>query len=52
LALLGGEAGLVEALMNHGADPALPKHLSVSARLSGNGHLLPLLRRRVTRRAR
>ena len=35
--------------MNHGADPALPKHLSVSARLSGNGHLLPLLRRRVTR---
>lgn len=52
LALLSGEAGLVEALMNHGADPALPKHLSASARLSGNGHLLPLLRRRVTRRAR
>ena len=52
LALLSGEARLVEALMNHGADPALPKHLSASARLSGNGHLLPLLRRRVTRRAR
>ena len=52
LALLGGEARLVEALMNHGADPALPKHLSASARLTGNGHLLPLLRRRVTRGAR
>ena len=49
LALLSGEARLVEALMNHGADPALPKRLSMSARLSGNGHLLPLLRRRVTR---
>ncbi|MXZ61312.1 MAG: hypothetical protein F4228_08880 [Acidobacteria bacterium] len=52
LALLSGEARLVEALMNYGADPALPKHLSTSARLSGNGHLLPLLRRRVTRGAR
>ena len=52
LALMGGEAGLVEALMNHGADPTLPRRLSMSARLSGNGHLLPLLRRRVTRRGR
>ena len=52
LALLSGEARLVEALMNHGADPALPKRLSLTARLSGNGHLLPLLRHRVTRRTR
>lgn len=52
LALLSGDARLVEALMNHGADPALPKRLAVTARLSGNGHLLPLLRRRVTRGAR
>ena len=49
LALLSGEARLVEALMNHGADPTLPEHLSATARISGNGHLLPLLRRRVTR---
>ncbi len=49
LALLSGEAHLVEILMNHGANPELPRHLSVSARLTGNGHLLPLLKRRVTR---
>ncbi len=52
LALLSGEARLVEALMNHGADPTLPEHLSATARISGNGHLLPLLRRRVTRGSR
>ena len=49
LALLTGHGPLVELLMNHGANPDLPRQLSLSARMSGNGNLLPLLRRRVTR---